>query len=69
MATKPLPIDLTKLLAPHKGEWVALSSDETRILGYGQTIEVALSMAKGKGTDRPLLMKVPDDEGAGFALI
>ena len=69
MATKPFPIDLTRLLAPYKGEWVALSSDETRILGYGKTIEETLTMAKGKEETRPLLIKVPDDEGAGFVLI
>lgn len=60
MATKPFPIDLTHLLAPYKGEWVALSQDETRILGHGKTIEEALSLAKSKKDgDRPLLMKVP----------
>lgn len=69
MPTKPFPIDLTHLLAPYKGEWVTLSQDETRILGHGKTIEEALAMAKGKEEERPLLIKVPDDEGAGFVLI
>ena len=69
MPTKPFPIDLTRLLAPYKGEWVALSSDETRMLGHGKTIEEALTLARGKEEGRPLLIKVPDDEGAGCALI
>ena len=69
MPTKPFPIDLTRLLAPYKGEWVALSSDETRMLGHGKTIEEALTLARGKEEGRPLLIKVPDDEGAGFVLI
>ena len=69
MPTKPFPIDLTRLLAPYKGEWVALSPDETRMLGHGKTIEEALTLAKGKEEGRPLLIKVPDDEGAGFVLI
>jgi hypothetical protein len=69
MPTRPFPIDLTRLLAPYKGEWVALSSDETRILGHGKTIEETLALAKGKEEARPLLIKVPDDEGAGFVLI
>ena len=70
MATKPFPIDLTHLLAPHKGEWVALSHDETRILGHGKTIEEALVQAKSKKEDeRPLLIKVSDDEGTGFVRI
>ena len=70
MATKPFPIDLTRLLAPYKGEWVALSQDETRILGHGKTIEEALGLAKSKKEkERPLLLRVPDDEGTGFVLI
>lgn len=69
MPTKPIPVDLTKLLAPYKGEWVTLSQDETRLLGHGQTIEDALAMAKQKTEERPLLIKVPDEQGAGFVLI
>ena len=69
MPTRPFPVDLTRLLAPYKGEWVALSPDETRILGHGKTIEEALALAKGKEEGRPLLIKVPVDEGAGFVLI
>ncbi len=69
MPTKPIPIDLTKLLAPYKGEWVALSHDEKRVLGHGKTIEEALSMARKAEEGRPLLIKVPDDEGGGFVLI
>ena len=66
MPTKPIPIDLTKLLTPYKGEWVALSHDEKRLLGHGKTIEEALSTAKGT-EERPLLMKVSDD--LGFVLV
>ena len=69
MPTQPIPLDLTKLLAPYKGEWVALSHDETRMLGHGKTIEDALAMAKKSEEGRPLLIRVPDDEGAGFVLI
>ena len=69
MPTTPFPIDLTRLLAPYKGEWVTLSQDETRLLGHGKTIEEALMMAKKKEEERPLLIKVPDEEGAGFVLI
>ncbi len=66
MPTKPIPIDLTRLLAPYRGEWVALSHDEKRILGHGKTIEEALSTAK-EIEGRPLLMKVSDD--LGFVLV
>ena len=67
--TKPLPIDLTKLLAPYKGQWVALSQDEKRVLGHGRSIEEALMGARKSGEEgRPLLIKVPD-ESIGFVLI
>ena len=67
MPTKPIPIDLTRLLAPYKGEWVALSHDEKSVLGHGKTIEVALSEAECAAQGRPLLMKVSDD--LGFVLV
>ena len=63
---RPMPIDLTKLLKPYIGEWVALSHDETRVLGHGKTIDEALAHVK-KEEGRPLLMKVP--ESPGFVLI
>ncbi len=67
--TKPFPIDLSKLLKPHKGQWVALSQDEKQVLGYGKSIDEALAMAKRVSAhERPLLIKVPD-EGSGFVLI
>ena len=67
MPTKPIPIDLTRLLAPYKGEWVALSHDEKRILGHGKTIEEALPTAKDDIEGRPLLMRVSDY--LGFVLV
>jgi hypothetical protein len=64
--TQPVPHDLTQLLSPYPGEWVALSHDEQRVLGHGQTITEALAPVK-KEEGRPLLMKVPDKHG--FVLI
>ena len=58
--TRPLPIDLTKLLAPYKGEWVALSHDEKAVLGHGRTIDEALQGAKERGEEHPILIKSPD---------
>lgn len=63
------PIDLRQLLSPHKGQWVALSHDEKKVLGYGKTIDDAIKMAHEKAPDEtPVLIKVPS-EGAGFAII
>ena len=66
MQTRPIPIDLTKLLGPYRGEWVALSHDEKQILGHGKTIEDALVTLKDT-EERPLLIKVSD--GLGFVLV
>ena len=67
-ATQPLPIDLTRLLTPYKGQWVALSQDEKRILGHGKSLDEALAAARKVEEGRPLLIKVPD-ESVGFVLI
>lgn len=58
------PIHLAKLLAPHKGKWVALSHDERSVLGVGTTIDEALEGAKKKGESKPVLIKSPDEHSA-----
>ena len=63
-STQPLPIDLTKLLSPYQGQWVALSSDERRVLGHGKTIDEALEGSKKCGEERPILIKAPDQHSA-----
>ena len=70
MPTQPLPIDLTKLLAPYKGQWVALSPDEKHVLSHGDDISQILAEAEKKLSEgeRPFLVKVPDGNG-GFVLI
>lgn len=69
MATMSYPIDLRDLLRPYKGEWVALSHDEKRVLGHGKTIDDALAGAMEKApNERPVMIKVPS-EGAGFVII
>ena len=67
-STRPLPSDLTELLKPYKGQWVALSQDEKRILGHGKSLDEALAAARKVEEGRPLLIKVPD-ENVGFVLI
>lgn len=41
------------------GEWVALSSDKTHIVGQGKTMEEASSAAKAAGAEGFTLVKVP----------
>ncbi len=45
------PVHLAKLLFPYKGKWVALSHDETKIVGVGVTLDEALEGAKKKGEE------------------
>lgn len=53
-------IDLREVLkdAPI-GEWIALSSDRTKIVGTGKTLEEALDAAKKAGEADPIVLKVP----------
>ena len=64
MATTPLPVNLAELLAPYKGEWVALSHDERSVLGHGPAIDDAIRQARDKGENRPILIKAPDKNSA-----
>ena len=53
--------DMTGVLAEAPvGLWIALSKDESRIVGKGKTIQQAIKAAKKNGEDKPLLMKVPE---------
>lgn len=61
------PRDLSGVLkdAP-PGAWVALSRDETRLLGTGNTMMAASLQAQLKGERHPVLIKMPL-EGEGLA--
>jgi hypothetical protein len=41
--------------------WVALSGDETRVAGRGDTYEQAVEDAHAHGESDPLLIKIPDN--------
>ncbi len=41
--------------------WLALSHDETRVVGRGENIKEALSDAKEKGEDEPILIWAPKE--------
>lgn len=54
------PRDLSPVLknAP-PGEWIAMSSDQTRMVGHGPTIDDAVKSAKEAGEEKPVLIKMP----------
>ena len=41
--------------------WVALSSDESRVAGRGDSYEQAVEDAQNHGENDPLLIKIPDN--------
>ena len=55
--------DLSKILKKYSNEWLALSSDQKRVLGRGSHPRDAYQKAKAKGEDRPILLRAPKDFG------
>jgi len=55
---KPRDLSLVLKDAP-AGEWIALSLDETRIVGHGKTVGEAVKRAKEAGEDKHILIKMP----------
>ena len=54
------PKDLSAALkdAP-PGEWVALSEDETHVVGHGMSVEDAIRSAQASGEKNYTLLKMP----------
>ena len=58
-------IDLSKILEPYEGQWVALTPDAKKVLGASKNLDEALRQAKSKGFPRPYLVKSPCYEVMG----
>jgi len=58
------PEEYARMLAeaPRDG-WIALSEDESRVVGFGPTMEAAVSAAAAKGVDEPVLLVSPKEWG------
>ncbi|KKP56386.1 MAG: hypothetical protein UR80_C0032G0011 [Parcubacteria group bacterium GW2011_GWB1_35_5] len=54
-------MDWTKIYKKYKGLWVALADDETTVLGFGKTLKEAISVAKKKNNNNPIVMRVPEN--------
>ena len=48
--------------APRNG-WIALSEDESQVVGSGSTVEEAVSAAANRGVEEPVLVKSPKEWG------
>ena len=53
--------DVSKLLAVvPKGAWVALSSDEDRVIAYAAELQEVLNKAREAGETDPVVVRVPE---------
>lgn len=59
-------IDLPHLLRPYEGKWVALDENKTRVVGFGDSIEEALKVAKKSGVSRPIILKASNESSSYF---
>jgi hypothetical protein len=56
--------NLAELLKPYQSGWVALSSDEKRVVGNGETLHDAQELAAGHGVANAVFVKIiPPDRG------
>ena len=62
--TKIPVADLTKLLKSYTSGWVALSADQRRVVGAGETLQEANDQALERGVPHAVFVKViPPDQG------
>jgi hypothetical protein len=58
MAREPQTVSTLLSTAP-RDKWIALSEDETKIVGVGDTMEEAVTAAAAQGVEEPILLKTP----------
>lgn len=56
--------DLATLLTNYSDEWVALSEDQTKVVGQGKTLHEALAQARKNGCQNPTVTRVPEHYSA-----
>ena len=44
-----------------KGAWVALSSDEDRVVAFAAELQEAIEKAKAAGEPNPIVIRIPED--------
>lgn len=58
------PEDYARMLAGAPADsWIALSEDESKVVGSGPTMEEAVSSAAKHGVAEPVLIKAPKEWG------
>jgi hypothetical protein len=51
--------DFSEIYKNYKGQWVALTGDEEKVVASGKKVSSVLDEAKTKGVRKPILFKVP----------
>ena len=57
---------ISQLIKPFPGRWVALSSDDTRVVSVASSAQAVLNKARRQGESRPHLVKSPDGSTAAI---
>lgn len=59
-------IDLINLISPYAKEnlWVALNTDQNKVIATGKTLKEAIDNAKKYSDERPVLMQAVQDYSA-----
>jgi hypothetical protein len=60
---KPV-VDLSELLRPDEGKWVAISGDKSSVLCDADSIEELLGKCKEYEALKPIILRVPDEHTA-----
>jgi hypothetical protein len=61
----PVAKDISKLLVGiPKGAWVALSSDQERVVAYAAELRDAIQKANAAGEHDPIVLRIPENEAA-----
>jgi hypothetical protein len=57
-------IDLSEILKPYIGKWVAISEDKKMVICAADTIEEVIQGSKSFKDGEPVILRVPDEQTA-----
>lgn len=57
-------VDLTGILRPYKGKWVAITPDQKKVICYADTVEGVIEGSKKYKDGEPIIYRVPDEHTA-----
>ncbi len=57
-------VDLSKILRPYKGKWVAVSEDRKHVVHSAETLGELMNQLRGFKDGEPVVLRVPDEHTA-----